>query len=114
MGRGEMKGFSGRESLMISKALAVDVALANAGGREGLVIRALNEVDDDRFEGREMVLLAELVDAVDVGESGWRGNDGIVLVGGRGGAERVVKRKNGPVFRLRGEEIREVVVAMLE
>jgi hypothetical protein len=99
---------------MVIKALAIDAALANAGGREGLVIRAFNEVDDDGFEGWEMVLLAELVDTVDVGESFRGSNDGVVLVGGRGGAERVVKRKNGPVFRLRGEEIREVVVAMFE
>jgi len=40
--RGKMKGLVLRKDLMVGKTLAVDVALADAGGGERLVVRAFD------------------------------------------------------------------------
>ncbi len=74
---GESEGLIWRKDLVISKALTVDLAFSDAGGRKDFLVRAINKINDNRVEGFEIVLAAELVDVMD-GRGGLLGsNDGV-------------------------------------
>jgi hypothetical protein len=86
--RREFKDLVLRKDLVIGKALTVDLALADASGGEGLVIGAGDEVDDKGSKGRELVLEAEAVKAINIRLGGGGSDDGVKSGRERGRAKR--------------------------
>ena len=70
-----------------------------------MAVRAFKEIDDDGLERFKLMLATERVDAANSWLSLGGGNNGIKLSGRGSGLIRVVKREDGPVGSVMGEEV---------